>query len=254
MKKESKKIVKKKDTVLDSVLDKIEKEEIHPIPKWKFVLKNIVSGVVISAGLIFGIIGLTMSFIYWSRIDADVLHINSNIFEILSYTLPVFWIVVIGISLSLAYFTFISSEKGYKYSVGLILILFGLIVIGSSTFSYFADARLGFSRNFENIVGRDIADPRFRMWNRPEDGFIAGEVKSKVDENLYIIDFVGRDWIVDTSNTMYSMRFDINEGTKIKVRGELVGDKTIKAIEIRPWERPGRGCMQENGCGPRSTR
>ncbi len=251
MKKENK---KKKIDIMDNVLDKIEKEDIKPIPKWKFILTNIITGIVISTGLILGIIGLTMSFVYWSRLDTDILHINSNVFEILRFILPIFWIVLIIISLAIAYFSFIKSEKGYKYSIGLILISFGLIVIGSSIFSFYADQYIRFSNQFDRLVLREFNDPRYMMWNRPDQGFIAGEVTKKLDEELYIIDFMGKSWIVDIRDTRYSMRFDIVEGIKIKIRGELINENTIKAIEIRPWDPPRRGCLQENGCGMRSIR
>lgn len=251
MKKEVK---KQKLDIIDNVLDKIEKEEIKPIPKWKFILRNIFIGVIICVGLILGVIGLTMSFIYWSRLDIDILNINSNISDILIFVLPMFWIILIFVSISIAYISFIKSENGYKYSIGLILISFGLIVIGSSILSFYADNYLRFSSRFDMLIQRDFNDPRYRMWNRPEQGFIAGEITKKLDDQLYIIDFVSKSWIIDISNARYLTKLDIKEGVKIKIIGELIDENTIKAVEIRPWDQHRRGRMQESLYQRRSIR
>lgn len=93
-----------------------------------------------------------------------------------------------------------------------------------------------------------MVDPRYKVWNRPDEGFIAGKILSveeETSESLKMEDLSQNRWEVDISNARIRRAVILEEGQEIKVRGSALDESTFEASDILPWEGK-RVRMQEN--------
>ncbi|MFZ5982690.1 MAG: hypothetical protein ACOYS2_03950, partial [Patescibacteria group bacterium] len=110
------------ENISDKIIDKIEKDNIHPEPKWKFSLKNFL---LISAYLGFALLGaLAVSVVLYlvSYTDWDIYdRMGRGFWENILLSLPYVWVALILIFFALAYFNFRNTKRGYKKNPFVIL-------------------------------------------------------------------------------------------------------------------------------------
>ena len=82
---------------------------------------------------------------------------------------------------------------------------------------------------------------------RPQEGFLAGEIKSVNMEQkiIELIDLEGNIWKIYFQDSVIKIRVELEKSEEIKIIGRVSSEGIFEAFEIRPWEGFGRK-MQES--------
>jgi hypothetical protein len=100
------------------ILEKIKKEEIKPIPRWFFVLKN--SFFLSLFGISIFIGSLAFSILFYIFSDNTKYILEKYNFEKLKFAI-FFWLIILILFLYLAIKNYKKTENSYKYSLSTIL-------------------------------------------------------------------------------------------------------------------------------------
>lgn len=228
-------------TISSKVLNKIKKEQIRPMPRWYFWLRD--GSKWFSLGLLILVVGVAMSLLMFFWSDGPWLHGGGYGISLLFGRMPLILLVLILMGGLFATFDFYKTGRGYRYSlkkVGLALIVVALLV--GWLFYY-----LGLSQRFDSAISRapfyqNRQAYMMHVWQDPNKGLIAGEIFSVIDSNnFYLKDFSGKQWKVDATNAIWRHDLVAKNGLAIKLIGSARG-ADFKADEIRPW-------MGAGGCG-----
>jgi len=238
------------EEVSKNTLQKIKKENIKPIPKWQFLLKDSLVWGLFVLNLILGSIGFAISLYILG--NNDVLLDSSlvtNAWEWMILSIPLAWILLTALFLFIAYYNFKHTSGGYRFTVVKILlmnivvsILLGVAINGS-----------GLSQKLNTIFSDNIPfynhtmDLRSEVWMRPESGYLAGTIV-EIDSDAKILkleDLNSNLWDIQYQDAIVKERVVLEFGEEIKIVGKRLSDEVFDASEIRPWVGNGRQ-MQEN--------
>ena len=92
---------------------------------------------------------------------------------------------------------------------------------------------------------QESVDPRYQVWNRPQEGYLAGEILDISLGDILIEDLSGNSWNVDIRDANIRRMVNMQEAEKIKIRGSVGDNNTFKAVDILPWEGR-RNNLQQN--------
>ncbi|TAK95862.1 hypothetical protein EPO05_03120 [Patescibacteria group bacterium] len=234
---------------INKAMEQIKTEHVVPKPKWEFALENVFKWILF---VVSGIIGaLFLLFLYNSLADADWdirPRAGLGILKLIFLILPPIWVILLTISVALAYLLFRSTRYGYRYSgqSAFFIVLGTVVVVGIISFFAKADKFVG-NRMPGMIPGYGQAMlMREEMWLHPESGLLGGVVTS-LDKNartLTVRDFQGGEWVVVPGKDFKAPRLILETivGKQVKIIGEKTGEFQFQANEIRPWnerfERP----------------
>lgn len=246
-----------------NVFDKIEKEEITPIPKWAFSLKNITFWLSFGIATVFG--GLAFSVVIFVLTESDIdlfLRGPVTMFSFFLLTIPFWWLAFFLVFLGLAGVFFHSTKHGYKRSI--------LVSVGGSVLGSILLGGIVLSLGGANWIDKNLSpvfpwhdrieEGRAEIWNRPEEGFLAGKITAiSVDQKtLSLSDREEGVWQVDISSITPPFSWKKQEGVEfipendlIKILGKETGEHSFKAEEIRKWGPRDimRGRMMKRGGG-----
>jgi len=221
------------------IIDKIKFENIQPIPRWKFLLKN---GAVWTAFLLAVVLGaLAFSVVLFSiqQSEFDLLsHMSHSRLEFLLGLLPFFWILTLVVFLVLAIFSVQYSRKGYKFTVTRLVAISAALSILLGTVFFIAGGgeklENAFAVNVE--VYQSLQEKKVRIWTNPEEGFLSGTIVNTDSNNsLQLKDFEEKTWEIRYQDAFISPRVLLEPGEKIKLVGKLTGQQSFQVEEIRPW-------------------
>ena len=232
------------------VLEKIKKEEIKPIPKWHFMLKESFIWSLFVLSTILGSVGFGI--VLYLLNNNDVLQdktLVSNFWERIIFGIPFAWILLTLFFILVAYYNFKNTEEGYRFNVARIFLLSLLVsfLLGGILYT------TKLSEKLNNLLTDNIPyythtmDMRNRIWMRPEDGYLAGKVKSinEKEKILILTDLNGQEWKVNYVDATVRGRVHLIEDEDIKILGKQVSEGVFTAEDIRPWGGMGRR-MQES--------
>jgi hypothetical protein len=240
------------------VLERIEKEQVQPYSKWRFIFRRSVMWGLFVLSLILGSLASGVVIFQLTHADWDLyrtFHMGYAAFLLL--VLPYFWLVFLFGFAGFAYFYFRKTERGYRYptawliSGSILLSLFGGVV------AYKVDLAERLEKVFRDNIAfyRMIQERKARIWVAPEKGLLAGEIIEVLgDGKIRLKDFKDHAWQVDVGNTLWRGHLEPFKGLKIKVIGRMEGKNTFVAKEIRPWQGHGWRRFLRRGSGPGSGR
>lgn len=222
----------------DKITQQIDKENIVPIPKWYFTLKNIGLWFVFILSVIIGAIAFSVILFSIQQTDFELLsHLQHSKIESLLVFLPFFWIVILLIFSFFAYFSLRNSKKSYKHSL---LSLLGLstfisILIGTLFFIGGGAGKLeeSFANSIENY--KSLEEKRIQIWMNPKEGMLAGTIQKVVNDTLYLKDFADKNWKITYKDVFIPFKIELVFGEKIKLVGTQINDYSFMTEEMRPW-------------------
>ena len=212
------------ENLKSKVLEFIEKEKIKPTSKIYFSIRDKALWSFLLISILIGSIACSVMIFSFTNSEAGFYQMTHDSFLGFVWDVtPYLWILVFVMFGLVGYENFKHTNKGYKYSFGIILIV-GLIInlIFGVIFHF-----LGVSR----IIDQDLPPNGFFMkssdsvrrldWNQPDRGIISGEVVSFSDGSSTFIlkDFNGNLW---TISSMYvpNVSLDlISTSSEIRVIG-----------------------------------
>lgn len=227
------------ENLSEKILEEIKEKKITPKPRWGFLLKNYLIWISGIFSLIIGSLSFAVAIFAIRHNDWDMSRrMVGSVWKFALLTLPYLWIICLGIFAFLIYYNFKHTKSGYKYPFYIVVfgvvflsIIFGVLFYG-----------IGLGQAVENAFLRKMPffrehlDPRFRIWNQPERGFLMGEVEApKEGKGFRIRDFRNKEWFIK------SMPKNLKKGEIFKIIGKKIDDENFEASEIRPFNQRARG-------------
>ncbi|HRI36788.1 MAG TPA: hypothetical protein PK765_07175 [bacterium] len=163
------------------VLDKIQSEDIKPLPRWRFLLPRVVFWMVTALSIVLGshIVAATLSILL--DLNGDL----PGVLPILVFlragaaTLPLLWIILMLVLVLIATLVIRTTGRGYRFPIGRILAgtILATIVIGSGL--YAAGERPPIEPYLgAGPLGGSIMERHAEFWTHPEEGRIMGRIES----------------------------------------------------------------------------
>ena len=213
----------------DKLMDKIKKENIKPIPLWRFILKNVVLWSFFAISVLIGAITFSVIIFSLSYEEIELMpHIRDHM-NLLLHILPLFWILILIILLFASILFIKKTKTGYRHS-SIKIILLSLIL--SMFFGGIIHA-VNMSEKMEHILCRtipyaeSIQDRRMNRWTMAEEGFLAGKVIKIEKDYLLLKDFNEKEWKI------YNVK-NIHEDEIIRIIGKIKSENEFMAIEVLP--------------------
>lgn len=213
-----------RETTIQFVFARIEREHIVPRPRWHFITKE---GFIISLG-IFSVTSGALAVAamlfegrntWWSYYDTT----HSSLFGFVVDALPYVWFFGFCLFAGAAYASIRYTKRGYRYSLKAILggsvALSGLLGVAlyGTGFGAFIDEDIGaFVPFHRSLVAREHA-----LWAMPESGRIAGTVReiSLFEPVVWIESFDGEPYQIDVTDFSADDRLAIRIGEIVRVVG-----------------------------------
>ena len=236
------------------VLERIEKEQVRPYSRWRFVLRRSVMWGLFILSLALGSLACGVVIFQLTHADWDLCHnFHVGYVTFLFYVLPYVWLVFLLGFTAFAYFYFRRTERGYRYPT--VWLIGGSILLslvgGGVAYKVDLAARLEVVLRNNVALYRQMQEIKSRIWVAPEKGLLAGEIVDVLDAGkIRLKDFKGHIWRVDVKNALWRGRLKASKGLKIKVIGRLEGKDHFLAEEIRPWQGHGWRRFFHRGFGP----
>jgi len=235
------------------ILEKVQKENIRPIPKWYFVTRRVLiwlsfGASVVLGGLASGILVYQMDHVDWGLFAFQ----TQSPLKILFSVIPYLWLFFVIFFIVMALFYFRRTPKGYRQRLFVILLFSVLLSISGGALGYI----FGLSSYLDERLGNYIPayqqweSRRIMVWMNPDAGLLAGEISGvQGTDRVSLIDMNGKGWRVDVRGALWRGRMSPEKGIKIKLIGKKTADDQFQATEIRPWQ--GRGQYYQKGPCPR---
>ncbi|MCF7905734.1 hypothetical protein K9L63_00895 [Candidatus Gracilibacteria bacterium] len=226
----------------ESVLKKIQKENITPTGRWYFIFKNIGFWAVFNLSVLLGAVGVSVIIFAVLETDFDLFsHLRGSGWSLWLSLLPIFWLIFFVTFSGVALWGMQHTRKGYRIPtfrlLGLNLIL--SIVLG------FVFYNVGGAEKFETIFAENVPlyksfhQRRNTRWMHPEEGRLAGEILELRKNKILILNSFDRStWTVDYGTSVIHIPFELQKGHKIRVLGTQTGKKDFQAKTIDLWRPP----------------
>jgi cellobiose-specific phosphotransferase system component IIC len=229
----------------NKIMDKIKKEQIKPVPKWEFLLKDSLVWGAFALTILIGAIAVSISIFQIQTADWEFArHLSSSRPGFFFKNMPYFWIITFAAFIFLADYNYRHTKNGYKHSLTTVIIanLIISVVLGFALFG--AGAARAIDKGLLEKVppyAKVMHEQRLQAWAN-SNNLLAGQI-TQVSSNIIVVDFNNKEWTV-----ILPEEFDKNlhEGMTIRSIGEKVSDDTFQAQRIEPW----RGNIRpEDGLG-----
>lgn len=227
-----------KKSFSDSVLNKIHSKKIIPRERYYFITTTILR---IFAGIAFLIFGMLSVALLWHLIHnfaflEFILERPNILGKIFWFGVPLFW-MILSIALWVVTEQVVQrTDRAYRipfWIIGvavLFLQVIGGFVLEQSRVGERTDAF--FERRMDWYQGAERMNRR--MQRIPEAGFLVGKVlEVKSDSLIHLNDMTNKAWEVRLESKENS-QFEIEEGMKIRMIGEMIGSHLFHALSWKP--------------------
>ncbi|HCT86356.1 MAG: hypothetical protein A2W97_07805 [Bacteroidetes bacterium GWE2_40_63] len=226
------------------ILEELEEENIKQIPRWMFILKNIVFWLLWVVFVIFGGSLTVSSVIFHIQFSGweyyPVTH--SSLGNFLIDAVPYVWIILFIIFLSIGFENIRHTRRGYKYAFSALITLSLLLSVAGGTFLN----ALGAGRFVEDHLGGHIPFDREPpglnegLWNGAEKGLLAGTI-SWADQGggrFMLEEFDQSQWLIDATQLSDDDWNLIEQGSEIRVVGLPYneGDEFFVSCFVFSWD------------------
>lgn len=225
--------------IADRVTRQIKERKLHPMPHWRFALRNDAFWALTVLTTAFG--GAVMS-LWLLLIEQEELDVYATMFrgwrEFLVLTgLPIAWMGALVVLVWLAISNARHTKRGYRWPLWQGM----LSVIGVSAVLGVLLHMAGWSENFDALLRqqwgtyRHVREWRMDFWSNPQQGMLAGTVESTGAGVLFVRDFEGLLWNVDTAGAPPLPPELLWPGMPVRILGTPLPDGVFLANDVRPW-------------------
>ena len=228
----------------EKLIQAIKEQEIKPVPRWRFTLKN---SLLLGAFLLAVLLGaLAFSVVLFAVQQTDfsvVSHLTHSRLELFLGLLPFFWIIMLIIFLVAAIYSIQYSPKGYKFTTAKLVGYSAAlsILLGTLFFITGGAQRLEHAFALNVSLYESVQEKKVQLWSMPEDGYLSGRIEEVGMGTIQLKDFQGKLWTVHHESAFMPPSVLLEHGEQIKLMGEMTGKGEFSAQEIRPWGGFGAG-------------
>lgn len=227
------------------VLEEIDKRKIDQVPRWHFVVKNMLFWGGFGIALILGSFSFAVVFFALFSADFDLFtHLPFSRLSFFLQSLPFFWLGFLGIFLGLSILFFRITKKGYQIELSKLFgLLLGLSIVFGGILNLFGGGELFeriFTTPFQGIY-HPVEERRMERWAKPEDGFLGGEIQERGENTLFLIDPNGKEWEVDITRADFFPDKSVLDQKMVRIIGKVQEPGKFWGEKVLPWGRPGEG-------------
>ncbi|MFA7314494.1 MAG: hypothetical protein WC025_01000 [Candidatus Magasanikbacteria bacterium] len=237
----------------NKILAVIKEKKLHPTSKFRFLFNSYLWAFFAFLMVIFGSLAVSVIIFYLRNEDWELYsRAGFSGFNFFVMMIPYFWIILSLIFVVLAYYNFHHTKFGYRYRFSVIIISYFVlsVVLGGGAYVFGAGEKIeGLFFNNNLVFYGQMMEKRQEIWNRPEMGFVAGNIifVDLNNQELQILDPVQKKWFVDISNTGIPRFVKLDFNQRIRIIGQILSENKIKAEIIKPFFlEPKEHCKFEN--------
>lgn len=223
----------------ESIVGKINKERIAPVPRWHFLFKDGMFWVLFVFSVILGSLSFSVIIHIAKSGDMSVFnHLQGSLFTSAVMLLPYFWLLFLIIFMVVAFLNWKCTKIGYHYKRRWIILgSVGVSVLIGSIF--YAS---GMAKEIDKLMTVSIPlynqskhEALNELWSQPENGLLSGKIIeiNEADELLIVRDESGKSWTVADSGVDWENDEMEKRGKIIKIIGRKNGEACFEAKEIR---------------------
>ena len=227
--------------ISDKILETIKEKKMKPTPRFKFLLKSYAWAILAFLMVVFGSLAVSVIIFYFKNEDWSLYRqAGFSQLNFMLMMIPYFWVILSLVFVLLAYYNFRHTKFGYRYRFSAVVLSYFALSILIGSVAYASGAGEGIEGLFFNnnlVFYGQLMEKRQEVWNRPEKGFIAGEIVL-FDANrneIEVLDPAQKTWIVDISAIHLPPFVKLNTAQRIRVIGKIMSDNLIKAQAIKPF-------------------
>jgi len=219
-----------------NAMEKIMRGDVKQVPRWYFVMKNIALGIVGFLCIIAG--ALTVSLIIFTFANSafslrEVVY--HNFLQHMIIVLPMLWIAITILFVSLFNLFVRCMKRGYRYSLWIIIGINILLSVVIGVVFYF----FGVSHVVDNMLGghfryyHSVESRQTQLFNNPEKGMIIGHTMECQDNHFTLVTQDGKKWHVISEHIPEFKQKVIVDGLRFVVIGKKVENNIFVACDIR---------------------
>lgn len=220
------------------LIEKIREEQMKPIPKWRFTLKDTTIWLAFIFCVLFGALAFSVILFAIQQSDFNLTgHLLHSWFELLLGLVPLVWIISLVLFLIFAILSIKNSRKGYKFTPPSLVGFATALSILVGTLFFITGGAQWIEHAFATNVSqyKSVEERKTQVWSRPEEGFLSGNIISVSDSIFELQDLSGKTWSVNYRSADIVPSVSIEDGEKIKLTGTIISGNSFKASMIRPW-------------------
>jgi len=225
--------------ISEKTLKEIEEKKIVPQSHWNFILKNGVFWFLFLISIIIG--SLAVATIIFMLTDYDweaYKYMDKTQIEYIFLAIPYFWVIILIIFLTFAYYNFRHTRKGYIYEFYVVIVvnLFASVLLGTSLFFDGFDPEINEALLKNVPLYHKCVCTKEDIWDLPDKGLLGGKVTMiKNQDEFTLRDFHGNFWEVELENNKWPEEIPFQSGVEIKMVGQREGANIFWARGIGLW-------------------
>ncbi len=242
--------------LIEKTVSKLKSEHIKPLPRWRFVAVNFLYWFLVVLAAVFSILAVAAGIHLLFQIDWEAFrYAPGGGWRNLFFYLPYLWLMIL-VGLGFLVFHFVrKTQQGYRHrNLVIILSFLALVTAVGSAANFVKMGKIVDDFAYHQLpFYRDFMPGMEHMWQRPEEGFLAGRIVSMGQSKMSIIDLKNSAWEVVFSQDMQTRGvLDLNKNEIVRIIGKDQGENVFEAtVLIFAPEHPMRGFEDDERGGYR---
>lgn len=212
---------------------------MEPKARWVFLVKNYIIWIIAFVALIVGAVSfaVALEIIQNSGMDLYASMEHGSAIGILLHTLPLVWLLLLGVFAGLAYVQIRKTKRGYKYAFPIVIIGGAAIMIGFGVAFFTQGVGDKTDEALSKVVPhyKTILNRNEMFWHRPHKGYLVGRIYEVDDDNeIIVVDVQKHTWEVEVEEAKIIGAVQLAPGVFVRVVGMKTDDDEFKASLIGP--------------------
>lgn len=232
------------DDFSQRLLERIEREQIKPIPRWFVVTRQGATWMLLALCLLSTFVLGSLVFLAGFQLDLEFLRASSlgPMLRLLLASVPLVWVFLLLLFCSLELFLLRRETHVYRYPAAIVagMLVLGVVLGGLGLYAAHLPERI--QTSFPHRLPPSVRPwfERGRPIPRPEDGVLFGRVREVQSDQVVLIDPPGHRWQVLFATEQRARWHFLHPGQHVLVHGRIQERGVFHAEQMRPYQgRPG---------------
>lgn len=222
----------------EKLLEKIREQQLKPIPRWRFIIKNILTWSSFIFAVASGALAFSVILFAIQQMDFNLIaHMSHSWLELFLALLPFFWLISLIVLIILAVFSLKHSKKGYKLTSTRVIGSCTTLSILAGTLFFISGGGRWLENSFATKLSiyESIDERKARVWSMPDSGQLSGTITASYEDSIELKDFNDKTWIILLKEADIVPIVKLEQDEMIKLTGKRLSENRFEAEKIRPW-------------------